>query len=375
MPGIYVHIPFCRQKCSYCDFCSFADKSAYEEAYMACLYKEMEFRKEQLKDYTFDTVYFGGGTPSVIDPKYIYGAVNQIQKCFRLAKNPEVTLELNPGTISENKVATYKRAGINRYSIGLQTAIDEQLEDLGRIHNVRDYVYATTLLKGENFSTDVMLGLKNQTRDDIFKTIELAYKCGSSHISMYALTVEPGTPIYTDYLNGELPDGDEVAEMYDYGRVLLKERGYERYEVSNFAKPGRQSRHNLNYWRRGEYIGFGLSASSFVMGNRITNTFDLDGYMKCILSGFIPAVDSEGVTRKDARFEKIMLALRTSEGLDVPAFEKEFGVGFADLYQNALRKNEPYLERVGGRLKIRDEYLYVQNSILGPFGEHREGAK
>ncbi len=375
MPGIYVHIPFCRQKCSYCDFCSFADKSAYEEAYMACLYKEMEFRKEQLKDYTFDTVYFGGGTPSVIDPKYIYGAVNQIQKCFRLAKNPEVTLELNPGTISENKVATYQRAGINRYSIGLQTAIDEQLADLGRIHTARDYVYAATLLKGENFSTDVMLGLKNQTKDDIFKTIELAYRCGSSHISMYALTVEPGTPIYTDCLNGELPDSDEVAEMYDYGRALLKERGYERYEISNFAKPGRQSRHNLNYWRRGEYVGFGLSASSFLMGNRITNTFDLDEYMKCILSGFIPAVDSEGVTRKDARFEKIMLALRTSEGLDVPAFEKEFSVGFSDLYQNALRKNEPYLERAGDRLKIKDDCLYVQNSILMPFMEDNERAK
>lgn len=375
MPGIYIHIPFCKHKCSYCDFCSFADKSAYEEAYMACLYKEMELRKDQLKDYTFDTIYFGGGTPSVIDPKYIYGAVAQIQKCFRLAKNPEVTLELNPGTISESKVATYKRAGINRYSIGLQTAIDEQLADLGRIHNVRDYVYATNLLKGENFSTDIMLGLKNQTKEDVFKTIELAYRCGSSHISMYALTVEDGTPIYTDYLNGELPDADEVAALYDYGRGLLQERGYARYEVSNFAKPGKQSRHNLNYWRRGEYIGFGLSASSFMMGNRITNTFDLDEYMKCILSGFIPAVDSEGVTRKDARFEKIMLALRTEEGLDVSAFDKEFEISFAKVYESALRKNEAYLEQKGGRLKIKDEYLYVQNSILMPFMEENEKNK
>lgn len=372
MPGIYVHIPFCKQKCSYCDFCSFPDKNAYQEAYMACLYKEMELRKEQLKDYEFDTVYFGGGTPSLIDPKYIYGAVNQILKCFRLSKNPEVTLELNPGTISENKVATYKRAGINRFSIGLQTAIDAQLADLNRIHNVRDYVYATTLLKGENFSTDVMLGLKGQTKEDVYKTIELATQCGSSHISMYALTVEDGTPIYTDYLNGELPDSDEVAELYEYGRALLKERGFERYEVSNFSKPGKRSRHNLNYWRRGEYVGFGLSASSFLMDNRITNTFDLDEYMKCVLSGFIPAVDSEGVTEQQARFETVMLALRTSEGLDVAAFEKEFDVSFTELFRNSLARNRAFLEVRGGRLRIKDEYLYVQNSILMPFMEENE---
>lgn len=372
MAGIYIHIPFCKQKCSYCDFCSFPNKSAYEEAYMACLYKEMEFRKEQLKDYVFDTVYFGGGTPSLIDPKYIYGAINQITKCFRLSKNPEITIEMNPGTVSESKIETYKRAGINRFSIGLQTAIDEQLEDLGRIHNARQYVFATSLLKGENFSTDVMIGLKGQTKDDLYKTIELADKCGSSHISMYALTVEPGTPIYTDYLNGELPDEDEVAALYDYGCILLKQRGFERYEISNFAKQGKESRHNQNYWHRGEYIGFGLSASSFIMGNRITNTFDLDEYIKCILSGFVPAVDSEGVYQKDARFEKIMLALRTREGLDIPAFEKEFGVSFKEKYATALRKNRPYLETVGRRLKIKDKYLFVQNNILMPFMDDNE---
>lgn len=251
MPGIYIHVPFCRHKCSYCDFVSFPDKIDYAEAYMACLYKELKMRGEELKNYEFDTVYFGGGTPSYIPPKLILGAMNQIRNCFRLTKDAEVTLELNPGTIGEAKVKTYLEAGINRFSIGLQTAIDEQLEDLGRIHNARDYVFATKLLKGQNFSTDVMLGLKNQTKDDIAKTIELAAACGSKHISMYALTVEDGTPIFTDYLNGELPDSDEVADMYDFGRKLLEEKGYKRYEVSNFAIPGYESKHNLNYWKRG----------------------------------------------------------------------------------------------------------------------------
>lgn len=369
MPGIYVHIPFCRHKCSYCDFVSYPDKIGYAEAYMACLYKELKMRGEELKDYTFDTVYFGGGTPSYIPPKLILGAMNRIRESFRLAEGAEVTLELNPGTIGENKAKIYREAGINRYSIGLQTAVDAQLEDLGRIHNARDYVYATKLLAGENFSTDVMLGLKNQTKEDVAKTIGLAAACGSKHISMYALTVEDGTPIYTDYLNGELPDSDEVAELYDFGRKLLAEKGFERYEISNFAVPGYESRHNLNYWRRGEYIGVGVSASSFMRGKRFTNTFDLDEYMKCLISGFYPAVDCEEVSEADAKFEFIMLALRTKYGVSLSEYEKQFGSSLKDDFPQAFGKSGRYLEEEGDRLRIRDEYLYVQNSVLMPFLE------
>ena len=372
MPGIYIHVPFCRHKCSYCDFVSFPDKIDYAEAYMACLYKELKMRGEELKNYEFDTVYFGGGTPSYIPPKLILGAMNQIRNCFRLTKDAEVTLELNPGTIGEAKVKTYLEAGINRFSIGLQTAIDEQLEDLGRIHNARDYVFATKLLKGQNFSTDVMLGLKNQTKDDIAKTIELAAACGSKHISMYALTVEDGTPIFTDYLNGELPDSDEVADMYDFGRKLLEEKGYKRYEVSNFAIPGYESKHNLNYWKRGEYIGVGVSASSFMCGSRFTNTFDLDEYMKCIISGFYPAITSEKVEEKEAKFEFIMLALRTTYGVNMKEYKEKFGTSLAEDFPNALKASVKYLELNGDVLKIKDEYLYVQNSVLMPFIEEAE---
>ena len=367
MPGIYIHVPFCRHKCTYCDFVSFPDKINYAEAYMACLYKELKMRGEELKSYVFDTVYFGGGTPSYIPPKLIAGAMKQINSCFTLAPDAEITLELNPGTISEGKIKTYKEAGINRFSIGLQTAIDEQLEDLGRIHNVRDYVYATKLLAGENFSTDVMLGLKNQTKDDVQKTIELAHACGSKHISMYALTVEDGTPIYTDYLNGELPDSDEVAELYDFGYSLLKEKGYTRYEVSNFALEGYESRHNLNYWKRGEYIGFGVAASSFMLGQRFTNTFDLDEYMKCIISGFYPAITCEKVTDGEAKFEFIMLGLRTKYGVSLKEYKAQFGTNVGDDFPKAFQKSLQYLELDGDNLRIKDEYLYVQNSVLMPF--------
>jgi oxygen-independent coproporphyrinogen-3 oxidase len=344
----------------------------YAEAYMACVYKELKMRGEELKNYEFDTVYFGGGTPSYIPPKLILGAMNQIRKCFRLKKNAEITLELNPGTIGEGKVQTYLKAGINRFSIGLQTAIDEQLSDLGRIHNAQDYVYATKLLKGKNFSTDVMLGLKNQTQEDVRKTIELAVACGSKHISMYALTVEDGTPIYTDYLNGELPDSDEVAALYDFGKKLLEEKGFQRYEVSNFAKKGYESKHNLNYWKRGEYIGVGVSASSFMQGKRFTNTFDLDEYMKCIISGFYPAVTCEEVEEKDAKFEFIMLALRTKYGVSMNEYKAKFGTSLAEDFPNALKKSVKYLELNGDVITIKDEYLYVQNSILMPFIEEIE---
>ena len=367
MPGIYIHVPFCRHKCTYCDFVSYPDKINYAEAYMACLYKELKMRGEELKSYVFDTVYFGGGTPSYIPPKLIAGAMKQIRACFTLSEDVEITLELNPGTISESKVKTYKEAGINRFSIGLQTAIDEQLEDLGRIHNVRDYVYATKLLEGENFSTDVMLGLKNQTKDDVRKTIELAHACGSKHISMYALTVEDGTPIYTDYLNGELPDSDEVADLYAYGYSLLKEKGYTRYEVSNFALEGYESRHNLNYWKRGEYIGFGVAASSFMLGQRFTNTFDLDEYMKCIISGFYPAITCDKVTEGEAKFEYVMLGLRTRYGFSTKAYKKQFGTNVGDDFSNAFKKSLQYLELDGDVVRIKDEYLYVQNSVLMPF--------
>lgn len=367
MAGIYIHIPFCKRKCTYCDFASFPDKLGFAESYMACLYKEIEMRSKELKDYVFDTVYIGGGTPSVVDPKYIYGAMKQIAKLLRLSKNPEITIEMNPGTVSESKLKTYSSAGINRYSVGLQTAIDSQLEELNRIHTVRDFMTCASLLKGKNFSVDVMLGIKGQTQEDVKKTIELAAGVGAKHISMYALTPEDGTPIYTDYLNGELPDGDEVRALYDFGYALLKEKGYERYEVSNFAKKGYESKHNLNYWKRGEYIGFGVSASSFMCGKRFTNTFNLDEYIKCILSGFLPVIESETVNEEDAKFEFIMLALRTAKGVSASEYKKAFSSDWKEDFAGAYKKFVSCLEENGDYTCIKDEYLYVQNQILTEF--------
>ena len=367
MAGIYVHIPFCKQKCRYCDFTSFPDKLGFAESYMTCVYHEMAMRSEELKGYVFDTLYIGGGTPSIIDESYIAMLVAAAKKYFKLSDNPEITIEMNPGTVSREKIELYKKVGINRFSVGLQTAIDSQLEELGRCHTLNQFVTCAKYLSGENFSVDIMIGIKGQTEEDICKPIQVASSFGASHISMYALTPEDGTPIYTDYLNGELPDSDEVSSMYDCGVRKLKELGFDRYEVSNFCRKGKESRHNLNYWNRGEYIGFGVSASSHIDNVRFTNTFDLDEYFKCIMTNHFAVVSSEKVDKQGAMEESIMLAMRTVKGLNLAKFEKEFSCSFRTEYASALEKNAEYLEEEDGYLRIKPEFLYVQNSIICDF--------
>ncbi len=367
MAGIYIHIPFCKSKCTYCDFASFPKEINKTESYFACLYREMEGRGKQLKDKTFSTVYFGGGTPSICDQKFIMGAMRQIKKCFNLEKNLEITIELNPGTVTKEKIDAYKSVGINRFSIGLQSGFDEQLKRLNRIHTAKDFLLTCNLLKGENISADILLGLSGQTIEEVKKTIDLAIAGGVSHISMYALTPEVGTPIYTDYLNGELLSDDEVADIYDGARKYLKEKDYNRYEVSNFSKKGFESKHNLNYWERGEYIGLGVSASSFINGRRFTNSFSIDEYNNSIIYNKMPEISSDEIMGDDSEFEKIMLSLRTCKGLDINSFNKEFNVDFKEKYKTALNKKKEYLILDGNTLKIKDEYLYVQNSILLDF--------
>lgn len=367
MSGIYVHVPFCKSKCTYCDFASYPNEVNKIESYFACLYREMEGRGRALKDKVFDTVYFGGGTPSMVDSKFIVGAMRQIRKFFTLSANPEITIEINPGTLTEQKVKDYKSVGVNRFSIGLQTGYDDQLKRLNRIHTAKDYLLCTNMLKGENFSADILIGLVGQTLEQVKKSIDLAIASGASHISTYALTPEPGTPIYTDYLNGELLSDDEIAEIYEEIVKYLKGQGFNRYEVSNFAKTGCESKHNLNYWARGEYIGLGVSASSFIDGRRFTNTYSIDEYNNAVIYNKMPEISSEMIEGEDACFEYIMLGLRTTKGINVKEFNKLFDTDFEEKYKQALRKKEKYLEREGDYLRIKGEYLYVQNDIIMQF--------
>ena len=367
MAGIYIHVPFCKQKCTYCDFASFPKEIGKTESYFACLYREIKGRAEQLKNKTFSTVYIGGGTPSVVDAKYIVGALKQVRNCFSLTKDAEITIELNPGTVDKEKINEYKKAGVNRFSVGLQTGYDEQLKRLNRIHTAKDFLQCCALLKGENVSADILIGLANQTKEQVRKSVDLALAGSVKHVSIYALTPEVGTPIYTDYLNGELLSDDEVADIYDDIREYLKEKGLNRYEVSNFAVKGFESKHNLNYWKRGEYIGVGVSASSFIDGRRFTNTFKIDEYINAVIFNKNPEISSDIIEGDDARFEFIMLGLRTTSGISIKEYNNTFNVDFDKEYKEVLKNKAQFLEREGDLLKIKDEYLYVQNDIILAF--------
>ncbi len=367
MAGIYIHVPFCKQKCTYCDFASYPKEIGKIDAYFACLYREIKGRGAQLKGKVFDTVYFGGGTPSIAPAKYISGAIKQIKNCFTLSDNPEITIEINPGTVDEEKIAEYKKAGINRFSIGLQTGFDDQLKRLNRIHTAMDFLKCMKLLEGENTSADVLIGLHEQTFDNVKRTIDLALAGGVKHISMYALTPEEGTPIYTDYLNGELLSSDEVADIYDKAVVYLKEKGLDRYEVSNFAVKGYESKHNLTYWTRGEYIGLGVSASSLIENRRFTNTFNINEYMNCIIANKNPEITSEILTKEDEMFETIMLGFRLEKGFSIEEFNKKFSIDFYEFYKDSLQKNSDYLQIKEGYVSVKPEYLYVENGIIIDF--------
>jgi len=367
MSGIYVHVPFCKSKCTYCDFASYPRETGKAELYFACLYKEMKARANQYRKMKFDTVYIGGGTPSFVDEKFIVGAIRQIKDKFDLSAEPEITIEINPGTLTEEKLSAYKAAGVNRFSLGLQSADDRMLERLNRIHTLEDYLSAAEMLKGENFNADALVGLFDQTEKDLEKTLSVIADSGASHVSMYALKPEEGTPIFSSYLNGDLPDEDAVADLYEFGVKYLKSRGFDRYEVSNFAKKGYESRHNLNYWRRGEYLGFGVAASSHADNRRFTNTEIIDEYIKCILSGHFAEISSEEITGDEIRSEYLMLALRTEAGVDLEEFRRLFGKPFEATFKEVLRSQGKYMDISGGRARIKPEYLFVQNSIIISF--------
>ena len=364
MSGIYVHIPFCKSKCTYCDFASYPREIGKADVYFACLYKEIKSRAQSLKDYVFDTVYFGGGTPSFVDAKYIVGALRQIKNLYVLADDCEITLEVNPGTLSAEKVKLYKKAGINRFSVGLQSADDKMLCKLNRIHTKQDFLTAVELLKGENLSVDVMIGLENQTEQDVKDTIDLAITGGAKHISCYTLKPEEGTPMFGNYLNGDLPSEDETTDLYDFAVKYLKENGFNRYEVSNFSKDGFKSRHNLNYWNRGEYIGFGVAASSFIGERRFTNTEKIDEYTACILRGRVAEIYSEEIEGDEREFEFIMLGLRKDEGFRFDEFKKRFGVDFKEKYKDKIKRVQKYLDVTDESINIKPEYIYVQKTII-----------
>lgn len=339
--GIYVHIPFCKRKCEYCDFISYSNKNSKIEEYIEAVKKEIELQKIKPE---ITTIYIGGGTPSYIDSKYIKEIMTEIQK-KNVSKNAEITIEVNPGTVTLEKLKDYKEARINRLSIGLQSAQDELLKQIGRIHNFEQFLETYKMARKvgfKNINVDLMLGLPNQRIKDLKESLEKIIELQPEHISVYSLIVEDGTPIANKLESGELelPDEDLERNMYWYVKNILELNRYKHYEISNFSKQGYESKHNMNCWNQKEYIGIGIAAHSYRDITRYSNTENLGEYIRNVKNGklernrIIHEIQKEDDTKK----EYMLLGLRQIDGVKISKFKEKFGDNPIYLFRNELKK-------------------------------------
>ena len=335
--GIYIHIPFCLKKCDYCDFCSRTDKSADEMlAYTKALCLEMRSFTERMKGRVADTLFVGGGTPTLLPRDAWQMLADCIFECFAVAPDAEWTVEANPATLDAEKATFLRRLGVNRLSIGMQSAHDSELSQLGRIHRAKDlYEAVEAARKGgfENINLDLMFGIPEQSEESFSATLDTALALSPSHLSVYSLQVEEGTPFYQKRDTLPLPDEDCEDRMHAVLLAKMKEAGFVHYEISNFALQGKECRHNLRYWKRSDYLGFGISAHACLDGVRSYNTDDFDAY----LQGPCGVRECESVlTPEEAEYEAIMLGLRLGEGIAEEEFSSAFGHGFYARYEKAL---------------------------------------
>ena len=350
--GIYVHIPFCKQKCNYCDFNSFANKGEYIEKYIRCMQKEIKNVGDKIRlnsngDYTnlplAKTLYIGGGTPSFIDEKYIEDIIKTIETNYEIDQNIEVTIEVNPGTVTLEKLKKYRDIGINRLSIGLQTANDNILKLIGRVHNYEQFLTTVKLanLAGfYNMNVDTMIGLPNQTIYDVEDTLNKIIDLKVTHISVYSLIIEEGTKI-EKLLEDRvitLPDEEIERYMYWFSKRKLEENGYIHYEISNFAKIPYRSKHNLDCWRQKEYLGFGVSASSYKNDIRYKNIDSIEKYIENIENGNEEKniIIEEKQDKKTKMNEYMILGLRKINGINIDEFRRKFEVSPLYIYNKEL---------------------------------------
>ena len=339
--GIYVHIPFCKKKCDYCDFISYCGKDDLIEKYVDSVKKEIEHVKIKSE---ITTIYIGGGTPSYINSKFIVQILEKIKE-KNVAQDAEITIEVNPGTVTQEKLQDYIDCGINRISIGLQTTSDELLKQIGRIHNYEQFLETYKMAKKvgfKNINVDLMLGLPNQRIIDLKESLENVLKLAPKHISVYSLIVEDGTPIANKIENGKLklPDDELERNMYWYVKNTLELNGYKHYEISNFAKKGYESKHNMNCWNQMEYVGIGTAAHSYRDITRYSNTEDIKEYIKNVQKGEFEKnrIIHEIQKEEDSKKEFMLLGLRKIDGLKISEFKNKFGDNPIYLYRNELKK-------------------------------------
>ena len=370
---LYLHMPFCVRKCAYCDFLSFPTDQETQNLYTRRLREDIDAMGKKYGDIPVDTIFIGGGTPSVPDSALIVGIMEHVRKAFHVAEGAEISMEANPGTVTREKLTDYRRAGINRLSFGLQSANDRELKLLGRIHTWAEFLESFHLAREcgfTNINIDLMSALPGQTRESWKDTLKRVTDLNPEHISAYSLIIEDGTPFGEKYGSEEgrklLPDEDSEREMYHETKRFLRDCGYERYEISNYAKPGRACRHNIGYWTGLPYLGLGLGASSYMDGCRFAVNSDMKQYLEEKPGMF---TDVEKLTKKDMEEEFFYVGLRMTAGVSLPEFERRFGVSAKDVYPGLM---EMFVEEKaavfqGDRFVLTDYGLDVSNYILAQF--------
>ncbi|MCD8124307.1 MAG: radical SAM family heme chaperone HemW [Lachnospiraceae bacterium] len=374
--SVYVHIPFCARKCEYCDFVSGVASREEQAYYIRVLLKEIRGFEALGNLFTVRTIFLGGGTPSLLEPANLARIMRQLQDQYEIAEDAEITIECNPGTLTEDKLDAYREMGINRLSLGLQSADDEELKLLGRIHTWQNFLdsYELARRKGfQNINVDLMSGLPTQTLDSWKNTLEKVAELDPEHISAYSLTIEEGTPFYEKYAVGRgrslLPTEKVEREMYHYTGSFLAEKGYHRYEISNYAKEGQECRHNIVYWTGGDYVGFGVNASSYLNGRRFTNPREQKDYWESARTAYanfrkMPA-QSEQATMEEFMF----LGLRMMQGISVREFEERFHLPFQQVYGEPTQRmiHQGLLEQDGDRVRLTEKGIDVSNQVLVEF--------
>ena len=367
--GIYIHIPFCRSKCDYCDFYSLAGQEGRMDDYQKALLAHMKETAPQTRGWQIDTVYFGGGTPSFYGEKRLRELLRLIGKRFDLAKDAEITVECNPDSVDLKMLQALRRAGVNRLSLGVQSACDRELQSLHRPHDFQQAVQAVALArkaKFQNLSLDLIYGLPGQELAGWQDTVEQILSLKPEHLSCYGLKVEEGTPLDYRVSRGEkLPDDDAQADMYLWTVERLEKEGYRQYEVSNFARPGHQSRHNLRYWMGRPYIGFGPGAHSDFGGRRYSFVRDLEGYISGVLEGGAVIDSSDLIPARERGSEYLMLRLRTTRGIEEWEYRREFFLDFDPIEQKLEDyERHGWAERHERRWNLTPKGFLISNQLI-----------
>ncbi len=383
--GVYVHIPFCVRKCNYCDFLSSnycnkdEDQNKLARDYVNALIKEIEIYSKELQEYKVQTIYIGGGTPSSIDSELIGMILEKIKESFDVCDNPEITIEVNPGTLLNKKVEEYKRMGINRISMGLQSANDEELEILGRIHTYEEFLESYQLLRSvgfDNINIDVMSAIPNQSVESYEETLNKVISLKPEHISSYSLIIEEGTHFYNIQDELKLVSEDDERKMFYKTKEILENSGYERYEISNYSLRGMESKHNSSYWTGVEYIGFGVGASSYLNGYRYDRIRDINKYIEVYdkLSNYLLTVkniecNKQYLSMQNKMEEYMFLGLRMTRGVSISKFKELFDKDIHDVYGNVIDKYVPMnlLNEENDILRLTDKGIDVSNIVLADF--------